>query len=550
MSNIGIIRKFISIFMNDKVSLENKKYHLVYCIASSLGAFVMLLNFCILLPYPVFYAKLVYLVGAVIFIISFLSLIKFYNSVRAYILVQSIGFIITVVQESLLVYLLGLDGGFQYFLMCTISIPFCGRNFYRNFSFAIATIDFVLLVALFKNAVPYYSIPANVLSIFTFLNMLSTCIIIGTMRFFYVKSVTNSEQMILQKNEEITNAMNHLESTQNQLIQSEKMAVLGQLISGVAHEINTPLGAIKASINNISVYLKSTLEEKVPQIFRILNDDELRMFFQLLNKSMENHLTISSREKRAYTKSIAALLEEAGITDSSNIAGTLVDMGIYDGVEDYFSLFRNENHELMLQTCYEISGIVRNSDNINIAVDRAAKIIFALKSYSHNDKSGEASAANIVDGIETVLALYHHNIKQGTEVIRNYEINPVILCYPDELNQVWTNIIVNALQAMDYKGTLTIGVYEEDNHVKITLTDSGSGIPEDIKAKIFEPFFTTKRQGEGTGLGLDIVKKIIDKHHGDISVDSVPGRTTFSILLPKQVTPSTTSESATVSIEQ
>jgi signal transduction histidine kinase len=116
--------------------------------------------------------------------------------------------------------------------------------------------------------------------------------------------------------------------------------------------------------------------------------------------------------------------------------------------------------------------------------------------------------------------------------VKNYAEIPPILCYPDELNQVWTNLVHNALQAMDNRGTLTIGLTEYDRLVKISVTDSGKGIPEEIKAKIFDPFFTTKPAGEGSGLGLDIVKKIVEKHQGKIEVESIPGQTTFHVFLP------------------
>jgi signal transduction histidine kinase len=123
------------------------------------------------------------------------------------------------------------------------------------------------------------------------------------------------------------------------------------------------------------------------------------------------------------------------------------------------------------------------------------------------------------------------------EVVRNYQAQlPAVLCYPDELNQVWTNLIHNALQAMDNQGTLTIEAVQKDTSVLVKITDSGKGIPPEILPKIFEPFFTTKPAGEGSGLGLDIVKKIIEKHQGKIDVESVPGKTAFTVSLPINLT--------------
>ncbi|MGC1246890.1 MAG: ATP-binding protein, partial [Spirulinaceae cyanobacterium] len=128
--------------------------------------------------------------------------------------------------------------------------------------------------------------------------------------------------------------------------------------------------------------------------------------------------------------------------------------------------------------------------------------------------------------------LYHNQLKQGVKVQRNYTEIPSILCYPDELNQVWTNLIHNALQAMNNQGDLIIDVVEEKNQAKVSFTDTGKGIPEEIKSRIFKPFFTTKPPGEGSGLGLDIVSKIVDKHQGQITFESQPGCTTFTVCLP------------------
>ncbi|MEP0850060.1 MULTISPECIES: sensor histidine kinase [Cyanophyceae] len=138
----------------------------------------------------------------------------------------------------------------------------------------------------------------------------------------------------------------------------------------------------------------------------------------------------------------------------------------------------------------------------------------------------------VTEGIDVVLTIYQNMLKQGIEVIKKYQQVPPILCYAEELNQVWTNLLHNAIQAMSNRGRLEISVFEENRQLVVQLTDSGSGIPPEIKERIFDPFFTTKPAGEGSGLGLDIVRKIVDKHQGKIDVSSQPGRTTFSVLLP------------------
>jgi len=137
------------------------------------------------------------------------------------------------------------------------------------------------------------------------------------------------------------------------------------------------------------------------------------------------------------------------------------------------------------------------------------------------------------EGVETVLTIYQNQIKQGVELVRQYEELPAVHCLPDEINQVWTNLIHNALQAMDRKGTLTVSLRQEGGNALVTIGDTGCGIPEDVREKIFDAFFTTKPAGEGTGLGLDIVRKIVDKHGGRISVDSEVGQgSRFTVSLP------------------
>jgi signal transduction histidine kinase len=140
--------------------------------------------------------------------------------------------------------------------------------------------------------------------------------------------------------------------------------------------------------------------------------------------------------------------------------------------------------------------------------------------------------SNINEGIKTVLVLYQNQFKQGCEVHLDYGDLPSTLCYPDELNQVWTNLIHNALQAMHNEGELSISTKVQENNILVQFSDNGPGIPDDIQEKVFSSFFTTKPAGEGSGLGLGICKKIVDKHQGDIDFESELGRTTFSVSIP------------------
>jgi signal transduction histidine kinase len=166
------------------------------------------------------------------------------------------------------------------------------------------------------------------------------------------------------------------------------------------------------------------------------------------------------------------------------------------------------------------------------AVDRSTKIVFALKSYARFDHSGNKRLVQVTDSLETVLELYNNQLKRNIHVVRNYQEDSEIQAYPDELIQVWTNLVHNAIQAMEAGGTLTVATCRQKQGVEVSITDSGAGIPTEVQQKIFDAFFTTKPPGEGSGLGLYISRKIIDKHQGNIQVESRPGYTQFRVWLP------------------
>ncbi len=349
-------------------------------------------------------------------------------------------------------------------------------------------------------------------------------------------------------NEELQHTLDDLKRTQGQLIESEKMAALGKLIANIAHEINTPLGAIRASGRNISSAFRESITV-LPNLFQQIPEEQTTVFLELVEQALKGRRPLTSREERKLRRTLRKSLEAHAIDEADDIAEILVDMGIYDDVTRFLNVFRSEYSEDMLRTAYNLAVQHHNTQNILNSVDRTTKVVSALKSYSHFDKSDQQVEADIIEGIEVVLTLYQNQLRNKVDVIKEYEEIPHIQCYPDELTQVWTNLIHNSLQAMDGKGKIVIAVskaaeprYEAAtetqrpdstaDYIAVRITDTGPGIPPDIQRRIFEPFFTTKPAGEGSGLGLDIVSNIIKNHHGKITVESQPGNTTFNIFLP------------------
>ena len=345
------------------------------------------------------------------------------------------------------------------------------------------------------------------------------------------KTLAAKNEELAAKNVELNSTLQQLKSTQEELIQSAKMAALGQLIAGIAHEINNPLSAITSSVANIATFWSDRLL-KFPEFLQELSPSHQHYFRDLLKKIIQKNQSLPSREERKLRNSLAAQLEACEIENASELAILLAVIGIKD-IEPFLPLLQNTESEYILETAYQFANVQSSIRSITTAAERARKVVFALKNYARYDNTGNKINVQITEGIDTILTLYHNQIKQNITTIKNYQDGlPSISCYPDELNQVWTNIIHNALQAMDYRGTLTIEVKQQDGNIKASFTDSGKGISPEIMPKIFQPFFTTKPPGEGSGLGLDIVKKIIDKHGGKIEVESVPGQTTFTISLP------------------
>ena len=365
-------------------------------------------------------------------------------------------------------------------------------------------------------------------------------VVIGGIGFYFFRRKQKSNHELWSKNdqikeqsEQIEKGLKDLKDTQSQLIQSEKLAALGHLASGVAHEVSTPLGAINSSAENINSFVHDILIE-LPKLAKSLNEKEWDLFFQFMNTTQGgNKRELGTKEKRQIKRSLKKELESDNIQNIEAIVDVLTE-GSHNDLTNWSPLIRHSKNKEIYDFATNLINIRSGNEIILIAVQKVSKIIGALKKFTHQNHVDEKTLVDVVDTIETVLAVYQNLLKHGVEVEKNYQAVPKISLYADQIIQVWTNLLHNALHAMENEGKLKIEIRLKDHAtIEVLIEDDGRGIPVEIQERIFEPYFTTKKKGEGSGLGLDIVKKIVEKHHGEIRFETAAERgTSFIVSLP------------------
>ena len=356
------------------------------------------------------------------------------------------------------------------------------------------------------------------------------------------QALRESTEELKHKNDELEETLNQLDEAHNQLMIQEKMASLGKLSAGMAHELNNPAAAAQRGAAQLQATFakwqgvqlrmgKLCLDEKLTA--KVMELDEVATV-RARKPAELNALIRSDREV-----ALEDWLHDHDIDAPVEVVPALVSLG-YDlrDLDALASVFDRSQLPVVIDWLsfkYTIYSLV---SEIGLGTSRIVELVKALKTYTYMDRA-PVQSVDVREGLDNTLIILHNKLKRGVTVVREYADDlPVIQAYASELNQVWTNIIDNAIDAMGGKGKLIVRARREDQWVVVEIEDDGPGIPKDIQTKIFDPFFTTKGPGDGTGLGLNISRNlIVKKHQGQISVMSRPGGTCFAVRLPIDFNP-------------
>jgi signal transduction histidine kinase len=316
--------------------------------------------------------------------------------------------------------------------------------------------------------------------------------------------------------------------------QRDRLASLGKLSAGLAHELNNPASAAKRAAGQLRDML-TRIRDASHELGRHdltsaekAEIEKLEASFVQQNEHPADALTTSDLEEQ-----IDSLLRSHGQNDLWQLAADLARKRVQPEVlESLFAILDPDTARAALVRIAASLEVANLLNEIESSTSRISDLVLAIKEYTYMDQA-LVQNVDIVKSLETTLTILNYKLKRGVVVQRDYQKIPFLVnSFGSELNQVWTNIIDNAIDAMGGKGELRVRTYRDDGCVVVEIGDNGPGISPQVQPHIFEPFFTTKGVGEGTGLGLDTVQRIVKKHRGNIQVDSRPGNTRFQVFLP------------------
>jgi signal transduction histidine kinase len=319
--------------------------------------------------------------------------------------------------------------------------------------------------------------------------------------------------------------------------QREKLAALGNMAAGLAHELNNPAAAARRSASELAEVLDALADVVAHFVESGLEREQAAQLVALQREARERASAfgaLDAIDAADAEEAVLAWLEAHDVPEAWRPAPTFAAAGL--DPEWLEGVARSAGPALpaaveWLAASLSAQGLV---DELHQSTGQISTLVGAVKEYAYMDQAPEQEV-DIHDGLESTLTILGHKLKQGSvEVRRDYDRSlPRVTVHGSELNQVWTNLLANALDALDGSGTITITTAAEPGALLVTIADDGPGIPEEIQSRIFEPFFTTKPVGAGTGIGLEIAYRVVaEQHHGQLSVESRPGDTRFSVRLP------------------
>src|ERR1700678_438525 len=344
---------------------------------------------------------------------------------------------------------------------------------------------------------------------------------------------------LVQKMPELTQRLvglmsDRIRETTRREQQRDRLASLGKLSAGLAHELNNPASAAKRAASQLREVLKKIRDashELGSRDLTAAQKAEMQQREAPFVRSDEvppDALASSDLEEQ-----IDSLLRSHGQNDLWQLAADLARKNVKpEALESLFAILDADSARAALVRIAASVEVATLLNEIESGTSRISDLVRAIKEYTYMDQT-PLQNVDIVKSLETTLTILNHKLKHGVTVERDYQKIPLLVnSFGSELNQVWTNLIDNAIDAMNGEGKLKIRTYRDDEWVVVEIIDNGPGIPADVGAHIFEPFFTTKGVGQGTGLGLDTVQRIVKKHRGNIQVNSAPGKTCFEVWLP------------------